>query len=201
MRRTIHPPPFFPPSVRGSASQAPLRIKTAIDPSLVAGFTIGYGDGASKLVDLSVKTQLEEIASQLDLGEFRLNYLRFGGGVETRSMRTKSSISIPRFWRTRKGNGISFTPRFCQDYPALNISVVVAFRVWILQAADELPTKVASQIDWIGRTIYTRGTQTALAHTSVMNIILQRNSGVRKLFFCCSGSFVYPARIAMRIME
>ncbi|KAK9675350.1 hypothetical protein RND81_11G002200 [Saponaria officinalis] len=49
-----------------------VRIKTAIDPSLVAGFTIRYGDGASKLVDLSVKTQLEEIASQLDLGDIKL---------------------------------------------------------------------------------------------------------------------------------
>ncbi|KAL9246598.1 hypothetical protein vseg_020114 [Gypsophila vaccaria] len=47
-----------------------VRIKTAIDPSLVAGFTIRYG--GSRLVDLSVKTQLDEIASQIDLGDIQL---------------------------------------------------------------------------------------------------------------------------------
>lgn len=49
-----------------------VRIKTAIDPSLVAGFTIRYGNGLSKLVDMSVKTQLEEISAQLDLGDIKL---------------------------------------------------------------------------------------------------------------------------------
>ncbi|KAK8923628.1 hypothetical protein KSP39_PZI019539 [Platanthera zijinensis] len=43
-----------------------VRIKTAIDPSLVAGFTIRYGNTGSKLIDLSVKKQLDEIAAQLD---------------------------------------------------------------------------------------------------------------------------------------
>lgn len=49
-----------------------VRIKTVIDPSLVAGFTVRYGSGGSKLVDMSVKTQLEEIAAQLDLGDVTL---------------------------------------------------------------------------------------------------------------------------------
>ncbi|CAO2829784.1 unnamed protein product [Amaranthus hypochondriacus] len=49
-----------------------VRIKTVIDPDLVAGFTIRYGNGGSKLVDMSVKTQLEEIAAQLDLGDVTL---------------------------------------------------------------------------------------------------------------------------------
>lgn len=49
-----------------------VRIKTVIDPSLVAGFTVRYGNSGSKLVDLSVKKQLEEIASQLDLGDIKL---------------------------------------------------------------------------------------------------------------------------------
>lgn len=49
-----------------------VRIKTVIDPSLVAGFTIRYGKWGSKLIDMSVKKQLEEIAAQLDLGDVQL---------------------------------------------------------------------------------------------------------------------------------
>ena len=49
-----------------------VRIKSEIDPSLVAGFTVRYGESGSKLIDLSVKKQLEEIAAQLDLGEINL---------------------------------------------------------------------------------------------------------------------------------
>ncbi|KAI4336318.1 hypothetical protein L6164_014857 [Bauhinia variegata] len=49
-----------------------VRIKTVIEPSLVAGFTIRYGNTGSKLIDMSVKKQLEEIATQLDLGDIEL---------------------------------------------------------------------------------------------------------------------------------
>ncbi|KAK1413072.1 hypothetical protein QVD17_34804 [Tagetes erecta] len=42
-----------------------VRIKTAIDESLVAGFTIRYGNGQSKLIDMSVKKQLDDIAAEL----------------------------------------------------------------------------------------------------------------------------------------
>lgn len=49
-----------------------VRIKSVIDPSLVAGFTIRYGNAGSKLIDMSVKKQLEEIAEQLDLGDIKL---------------------------------------------------------------------------------------------------------------------------------
>lgn len=49
-----------------------VRIKTVLDPSLVAGFTIRYGGSGSKLIDMSVKKQLEEIAAQLDLGDIQL---------------------------------------------------------------------------------------------------------------------------------
>lgn len=49
-----------------------VRIKTEIDKSLVAGFTIKFGNSGSKLIDMSVKKQLEEIASQLDLGDIQL---------------------------------------------------------------------------------------------------------------------------------
>ncbi|XP_062020456.1 ATP synthase subunit delta, chloroplastic [Rosa rugosa] len=50
-----------------------VRIKSEIDPSLVAGFTVRYGNSGSKLIDMSVKKQLEEIAAQLDLGDIKLN--------------------------------------------------------------------------------------------------------------------------------
>ncbi|KAM1007363.1 hypothetical protein COP2_004072 [Malus domestica] len=50
-----------------------MRIKTEIDPSLVAGFTMRYGQSRSKLIDLSVKKQLEEIAVELDLGDIKFN--------------------------------------------------------------------------------------------------------------------------------
>ncbi|OIW00268.1 hypothetical protein TanjilG_31830 [Lupinus angustifolius] len=49
-----------------------VRIKTTLDPSLVAGFTVRYGNSGSKLIDMSVKKQLEEIAAQLDLGDIKL---------------------------------------------------------------------------------------------------------------------------------
>ncbi|CAA2994436.1 ATP synthase delta chain, chloroplastic [Olea europaea subsp. europaea] len=49
-----------------------VRIKTVIDPSLVAGFTIRYGNSGSKLIDMSVKKQLEEIAAQLEIGDIQL---------------------------------------------------------------------------------------------------------------------------------
>lgn len=50
-----------------------VRIKTEIDPSLVAGFTIRYGSTGSKLIDMSVRKQLEEIAAQIDLGDIELS--------------------------------------------------------------------------------------------------------------------------------
>ncbi|CAI0448750.1 unnamed protein product [Linum tenue] len=49
-----------------------VRIKTSLEPSLVAGFTVRYGPSGSKLIDMSVKKQLEEIAAQLDVGDIQL---------------------------------------------------------------------------------------------------------------------------------
>jgi F-type H+-transporting ATPase subunit delta len=49
-----------------------VRVKPVIDPSLVAGFTVRYGNSGSKLIDMSVKKQLEEIAAQLDLSDIEL---------------------------------------------------------------------------------------------------------------------------------
>ncbi|KAL7154657.1 hypothetical protein ABFS83_03G016000 [Erythranthe nasuta] len=59
-------------SVQKMTGAKNVRIKTVIDPSLVAGFTIRYGETGSKLIDMSVKKQLEEITSQLDLGDIQL---------------------------------------------------------------------------------------------------------------------------------
>ncbi|GFP87426.1 ATP synthase delta chain chloroplastic [Phtheirospermum japonicum] len=47
-------------------------IKMVIDQAVVAGFTIRYGNSGSKLIDMSVKKQLEEIATELDLGDIQL---------------------------------------------------------------------------------------------------------------------------------
>ncbi|CAD5167509.1 unnamed protein product, partial [Musa acuminata subsp. malaccensis] len=49
-----------------------VRIKAVLDPSLIAGFTIRYGSSGSKFIDMSVKKQLDEIASQLDFSSITL---------------------------------------------------------------------------------------------------------------------------------
>ncbi|KAK7346596.1 hypothetical protein VNO80_21119 [Phaseolus coccineus] len=49
-----------------------VRIKTLLDPSLVAGFTVRYGNSGSKLIDMSVRKQLEDIAAQLELSDLTL---------------------------------------------------------------------------------------------------------------------------------
>ncbi|WVZ12345.1 hypothetical protein V8G54_016875 [Vigna mungo] len=49
-----------------------VRIKTLLDASLVAGFTVRYGSSGSKLIDMSVRKQLEDIAAQLELSDITL---------------------------------------------------------------------------------------------------------------------------------
>ncbi|XP_076906359.1 ATP synthase delta chain, chloroplastic-like [Bidens hawaiensis] len=49
-----------------------VRVKTAIDESLVAGFTIRYGNAQSKLIDMSVKKQLDDIAAELEIGDIAI---------------------------------------------------------------------------------------------------------------------------------
>ncbi|XP_006647895.2 ATP synthase delta chain, chloroplastic [Oryza brachyantha] len=44
-----------------------VRIKTRIDPELIAGFTIQYGRDGSSLIDMSVRKQIEEIASEFEM--------------------------------------------------------------------------------------------------------------------------------------
>ncbi|XP_057501898.1 ATP synthase delta chain, chloroplastic-like [Actinidia eriantha] len=49
-----------------------VRIKTVTDPSLLAGFTVRYGNDGSKLIDMSVKKQLDDIAAELEIGDIQL---------------------------------------------------------------------------------------------------------------------------------
>ncbi|KAG8059422.1 hypothetical protein GUJ93_ZPchr0002g24584 [Zizania palustris] len=44
-----------------------VRVKTRIDPELIAGFTIQYGRDGSNLIDMSVRKQIEEIASEFEM--------------------------------------------------------------------------------------------------------------------------------------
>ncbi|KAL5211548.1 hypothetical protein ABZP36_022395 [Zizania latifolia] len=44
-----------------------VRVKTRIDPELIAGFTIQYGRDGSNLIDMSVRKQIEEITSEFEM--------------------------------------------------------------------------------------------------------------------------------------
>ncbi|GJM86859.1 hypothetical protein PR202_ga02757 [Eleusine coracana subsp. coracana] len=44
-----------------------VRLKTQINPELIAGFTVQYGRDGSSLIDMSVRKQIEEIASEFEL--------------------------------------------------------------------------------------------------------------------------------------
>lgn len=44
-----------------------VRLKTQLDPALIAGFTVQYGRDGSSLIDMSVRKQIEEIASEFEL--------------------------------------------------------------------------------------------------------------------------------------
>ncbi|KAH7280695.1 hypothetical protein KP509_36G009700 [Ceratopteris richardii] len=46
-----------------------IKIKNVIDPSIIAGFIIRFGEDGSRLIDMSVKGQLDKIASQIELSE------------------------------------------------------------------------------------------------------------------------------------
>ncbi|PKA55181.1 ATP synthase delta chain, chloroplastic [Apostasia shenzhenica] len=43
-----------------------LRMEKTIDPSLIAGFVISYGDDGSQIIDLSVKGQLANLAARVE---------------------------------------------------------------------------------------------------------------------------------------
>lgn len=46
-----------------------VKIKNVIDPSVIAGFIVKFGKDGSRQVDMSVKRQLEVIASQIQVSE------------------------------------------------------------------------------------------------------------------------------------
>jgi F-type H+-transporting ATPase subunit delta len=46
-----------------------VRIKNVVDPSLIAGFIVQYGKDGSRYIDMSVKGQLDKLASQFAAAE------------------------------------------------------------------------------------------------------------------------------------
>ncbi|WVZ73651.1 hypothetical protein U9M48_021936 [Paspalum notatum var. saurae] len=44
-----------------------VRLKTQLNPDLIAGFTVQYGRDGSNLIDMSVRKQIEEIASEFEM--------------------------------------------------------------------------------------------------------------------------------------
>lgn len=52
---------------------ANVRIKTRIDPELIAGFTVQYGSDSSNLIDMSVRKQIAEITSEFELPSVTLD--------------------------------------------------------------------------------------------------------------------------------
>jgi F-type H+-transporting ATPase subunit delta len=46
-----------------------VRIKNVVDPSLIAGFLVKYGKDGSRFIDMSVKGQLDRLASQFESAE------------------------------------------------------------------------------------------------------------------------------------
>lgn len=46
-----------------------VRIKNIVDPSLIAGFIVQYGKDGSRYIDMSVKGQLDRLASQFQAAE------------------------------------------------------------------------------------------------------------------------------------
>ena len=49
-----------------------LRLENIVDPSLIAGFTISYGDDESNVIDLSVQGQLAALAARVESSERRI---------------------------------------------------------------------------------------------------------------------------------
>lgn len=52
---------------------ANVRIKTRIDPDLIAGFTVQYGSDNSNFIDMSVRKQIAEITSELEMPSVTLD--------------------------------------------------------------------------------------------------------------------------------
>ncbi|CAM0944145.1 unnamed protein product [Alopecurus aequalis] len=52
---------------------ANVRIKTRIDPELIAGFTVQYGSDSSNLIDMSVRKQIADITSEFEMPSVSLD--------------------------------------------------------------------------------------------------------------------------------
>jgi F-type H+-transporting ATPase subunit delta len=59
--------------VKKITGAANVRIKTRIDPELIAGFTVQYGSDSSNLIDMSVRKQIAEITSEFELPSVTLD--------------------------------------------------------------------------------------------------------------------------------
>ncbi|KAI5068151.1 hypothetical protein GOP47_0016496 [Adiantum capillus-veneris] len=52
--------------VQSMSGSKNVKLKNIIDPSIIAGFIVRFGEDGSRLIDMSVKGQLEKIASQIE---------------------------------------------------------------------------------------------------------------------------------------
>lgn len=55
--------------VQSMSGSKNVKLKNIIDPSIIAGFIVRFGEDGSRLIDMSVKGQLNQIASQIELAE------------------------------------------------------------------------------------------------------------------------------------
>ncbi|MCO5577872.1 hypothetical protein L7F22_031707 [Adiantum nelumboides] len=52
--------------VQSMSGSKNVKLKNIIDPSIIAGFIVRFGEDGSRLIDMSVKGQLDKIASQIE---------------------------------------------------------------------------------------------------------------------------------------
>ncbi|TVU28527.1 hypothetical protein EJB05_20048, partial [Eragrostis curvula] len=71
-----------------------VRIKTQINPELIAGFTVQYGRDGSSLIDMSVKKQIEEIASEFELPAVTLDNLAILTALGCESSAGKNQVGM-----------------------------------------------------------------------------------------------------------
>ena len=55
--------------VQNMSGSKSVKLKNVIDPSIIAGFVVRFGKDGSRLIDMSVKGQLDKIASQINLAD------------------------------------------------------------------------------------------------------------------------------------
>ncbi|XBH80141.1 ATP synthase delta chain, chloroplastic-like [Triticum dicoccoides] len=58
--------------VQNITGAANVRIKTRLDPELIAGFTVQYGRDSSNFIDMSVRKQIAEITSEFEMPSVNL---------------------------------------------------------------------------------------------------------------------------------